>query len=77
MRIFVVAKRADGATATGSGTGFVIAREYVATNKHVVTDGNAASGPLSVTVTVRETGAIQDRKAELAWSSVSIATSTL
>ena len=69
VRIFVVAKRADGATATGSGTGFVIAPEYVATNKHVVTFGNAADGPASVSVTVREAGAVRDRKAELVWSS--------
>ena len=69
VRIYVVAKRADGATATGSGTGFVIAPEVVATNRHVVTYGDVAAGPVSVTVTVRETGALQGRNAVLIWSS--------
>ncbi len=69
VRIFVVAKRAGAAVATGSGTGFVIAPEHVATNRHVVTFGNAADGETSVVVTVRETGAVQDRQATLVWSS--------
>lgn len=69
VRVFAVATRADGTTAAASGTGFVVAPEYVATNRHVVTFGGNADAQASVTVTVRETGAVQDRKAELVWSS--------
>ncbi len=69
VRIYVAVKRADGAAATGSGTGFVIAPGHVATNLHVVTFGGAAGQGISVTVSVRETGAIEDRKAELVWTS--------
>ena len=71
VRVFVVIKRTDGASVASSGTGFVIAPEYVATNNHVVTLGNgAASGEKPATlVTVREPGTVQDRKAEIVWSS--------
>lgn len=69
VRIYVVVKRADGASATGSGTGFVVAPGHVATNLHVVTFGGAAGEGASVAISVREPGAVQDRKAEIAWSS--------
>lgn len=69
VRIYVAVKRADGASATGSGTGFVIAPEHVATNLHVVTFGGAAGEGASVAVSVRETGAVEGRKAEIVWSS--------
>jgi hypothetical protein len=69
VRIYVAVRRADGAEATGSGTGFVIAPEHVATNLHVVTFGGAAGEGAGIAISVRETGAVEGRRAEIVWSS--------
>ena len=70
VRVFVVVTRSDGAKMSGSGTGFVIAPEYVATNNHIVALGTTAAGetPTRV-VTVREPGTVADRTAEIVWTS--------
>jgi len=73
VRLFVVVERGGQRVAVGSGTGFVIAPEYVATANHVVTFGNeasdAAASGATVSVTVREPGAVADRASNVVWSS--------
>ncbi|MCW5772334.1 MAG: trypsin-like peptidase domain-containing protein [Rhodospirillaceae bacterium] len=72
LRVFVVAERGGEKIGAGHGTGFVVAPEYVATNHHVVTLGNAVvdgQSEIRVVITVRESGAVENRPAELVWRS--------
>jgi hypothetical protein len=71
VRVMVVLTHSGQTIATGHGSGFIIAPEYLATNRHVIVGGNASGADQGTVsqITVREAGAALDRKAILVWTS--------